>query len=886
MNVRRRLRTTVSLWAAPRRPILRVVAGAWIGLAAAGSATASEPGAAKLSKEEGIAFFEKKIRPVLVKNCYSCHAGSVQARGGLRLDTKAGLVIGGQSGPAISTQEPSESKLLSVLNYEGPEMPPAGQLPQEVIDDFKTWLSLGAPDPRGDEGKYSASRKIDFEEARKHWVYQAPKKGEAPSPKQDGWAWSPVDRFILAKQEATGLRPVKDAEPLVWLRRVSFDLVGLPPTAEQVAAIEKDASRDGRAKIVDQLLASPQYGERWGRHWLDVARFAESTGKERNFVYPQAYRYRDWVIDAFNADKPYDQFIKEQVAGDLLPASIPVDRDAQVIATGFLALGPKGINERNRESYLLDIADEQIENVGRAILGLSIGCARCHDHKFDPFTMGDYYSLAGIFRNSDAKVGISNRQQNGGQPNLLVELTGTGTSVASLVDPKLVASIKELERERQSRQDGLRRLREQASPEVLAAVASATPDQTALAQILNGLPDAAGDKSKAKLEEPPKAPDTPAPAPGSFEDIRGKQQAQFALIRKLNGLKEEYGLKTASATAIGLADIPKPKNINIRLRGEADKLGPEVPRGFPQVITVSNPPAIDPAESGRRQLADWLTRGDNPLTARVVVNRLWSKLFGAGIVPTVDDFGDQGQAPTHPELLDYLAVDFVENGWSIKRTLKELVLSRTYQLGSEDDAANLAKDEANEWLWRWNRKRLDAEALRDGILAANGRLDFSRPKGSPVIELGLRELGPNSDFAPVSRPSLQRSVYLPVLRNRLPEALAIFDLPDPSLVAGKREITTSATQGLYLLNSPFVLEQSDHLARKLLDEPNPDEGARIDRAFLAVVARRPTEAERERVRAFLAESTTSGQGGEAAKVEAWTRFAQSLLALPEFRYLF
>jgi Protein of unknown function (DUF1553)/Protein of unknown function (DUF1549)/Planctomycete cytochrome C len=838
--------------------------------------------AAQPASKEGIAFFESKIRPVLAKNCFSCHSGSVQARGGLRLDTRAGLLIGGQSGPAIVPGDPENSKILSVLHYEGPEMPPAGQLPKATLENFERWIAIGAPDPRGDESKYAANKRIDFAAARQTWTFKAPKKPDVAAINETEWAWSPVDRLVHVKQKKAGTKPVKDADAVVWLRRVSFDLVGLPPTAGQVAAIERDSSRKARERIVDHLLASLRYGERWGRHWLDIARYAESTGKERNFIYPQAWRYRDWVIDAFNADKPYNQFLQEQIAGDLLAAGSFKERDAHIIATGFLALGPKGINERNRESYLLDIADEQIENVGRAVMGLSVGCARCHDHKFDPVTMGDYYALAGIFRSSDARVGISNRQQVIGQPSYLVELTGTGTSVASLADPELIATIKTLDKERQTKQDELRRLRENTKPEVLAAVAAVTPTQSELAAILNADP---GQNGKDELGPDPKP--GPPPVPGSFEDVLQKQRAFYKLTRKLNGLKNQLGRQTAKATAIGVVDLPKPKDIHIRLRGEADNLGPVVPRGFPQVITVSSPPAIESNESGRRQLADWLTRPDHPLTSRVIVNRIWAKLFNTGIVPTVDDFGDQGQEPTNPELLDYLAVRFVDQGWSIKKTIKELVLSRTYQLSSEDDATNLAKDEANESLWRWNRKRLDAEALRDRILAANGQLDLNTPKGSPVIGLGLRELGPYSDFAPIQKPSRHRSVYLPILRNKPPEALALFDLPDPSLVVGQRDITTSPTQGLFLLNSPFILEQSEHLARRLLDEKGLDDDGRVQRAFLAVLSRKPSRDEEDRVLQFLAATVSAdGRKADADKLEAWSRLAQTLLALPESRYLF
>jgi hypothetical protein len=840
--------------------------------------------AAEPASSEGIAFFEKKIRPVLTKNCYGCHSGSVQARGGLRLDTRAGVLIGGQSGPALVPHKPDESKILSVLHYEGPEMPPAGPLSKETIDDFKAWISMGAPDPRDEVLRYKSKKRIDLNEEQKKWVYQAPRKPAVPTVKRADWAWNEVDNFVLAKQQELRTRPVSDAEPLVWLRRVSFDLVGLPPTSSQIATIERDPSRKSREQIVDTLLSLPQYGERWGRHWLDIARYAESTGKERNLIYPQAWRYRDWVIDAFNADEPYDQFLREQIAGDLLPARDAAERDAHVIATGFLALGPKGINERNRESYLLDIADEQIENLSRGILAMSVSCARCHDHKFDPITMSDYYALAGVFRSTDTRAGVTNRQYNAGQPSFLIELSSTGASLASLADPRLLASLKKAERERQARLDALRRARELASAEVLAAVAAVTPDQqNILAMLPSRGPNGHFVSSLPERKPKPGPPSKPA----SFDDIREKQEALFDVVKVVNGLKEELGRQTARATAIGLADLPAPKDIAIRLRGEADKFGPVVSRGFPKVVAVARPPAIRPSESGRLQLADWLTRPDHPLTSRVIVNRIWAKLFGVGIVPTLDEFGDQGQKPTNAELLDFLAVRFVEGGWSVKRTLKELVLSRTYQLSGQDNEENLAKDEANESLWRWNRKRLDAEALRDGVLAAAGQVDLTRPEGSPVIELGLRELGPTSDFSPIQQPSRNRSVYLPVLRNKLPEALAIFDLPDPSLVAGQREITTSPSQALFLMNSPFILEQSEKLAERLLADKGLSDAVRIQCAYQAVLSRRPTAAESGQVLRFLATVlSAAGEETEAGKREAWSLVAQSLFALPEFRYLF
>ncbi|WP_161967586.1 PSD1 and planctomycete cytochrome C domain-containing protein [Fimbriiglobus ruber] len=807
---------------------------------------------------------------MLSRQCYECHSGSVQARGGLRLDTREGIQIGGQRGPALNLDKPEESQLLLALSHtQRPRMPPAGKLDDGLIADFTAWVKMGAPDPRVATARKVPGEEIDLAKARKEgWVYQPPKKPAVPDEGKD-WAWSPIDQFVRAKQ-ANGIHPVADAPPLVWLRRVTYDLVGLPPTVDQIADIEKDSSRAAREKIVDKLLASAQFGERWGRHWLDIARYAESTGKERNFIYPQAWRYRDYVIDAFSQDKPYDRFLREQIAGDLLPADSPAERDRNRIATGYLALGPKGMNDRNRESFVLDIADEQIENVGRGVLALSIGCARCHEHKFDPIRMSDYYALAGIFRSSETRAGVMNRQFQAGRADLLLPLLNVSTVV---VDPKLTAEIAVAEKDVAARREAL------GLPN-FGAVGAPTGQP--------GQPGRPARPTAAPTGPPGQA--VRSAANGQAE-VDPKRVALLDEFRKANdrlfALQTKAGRTGELTLAAGVVDRPDPHDIPIRHRGEVDQFGPIVHRGFPKVIEIANPPGIDDKESGRRQLADWLTRPDHPLTSRVIVNRIWAKLLGVGIVPTLDDFGDQGQKPTHPELLDFLAVRLIERGWSVKTAIKEIVLTRTYQLSGADDAGNLAKDEANVFLWRWNRKRLDAESLRDTTLVATGQLDLNRPVGSPVGQLGLRELGTNTDFGPIQTPSRHRSVYLPVVRHKSPEPLALFDLPDPSLVVGQRETTTSPGQALYLLNSPFSLTQARHLAKKLLDIKDADDSARVERAFLAVLARKPTSVERDRVLKFLAEwPTKSADTSEARELAAWTSFAQALLALPEFRYLF
>ncbi|WP_439623729.1 PSD1 and planctomycete cytochrome C domain-containing protein [Gemmata sp.] len=658
-------------------PRLRLLAAAVVFWAAPDPARAADPNPPPT--KEQVVFFEKKIRPVLVKNCFECHSGSTQAPGGLRLDTPEGIRIGGTRGALIDSKSPEASLLLKALRPEGGfrpgrgarQMPPAGPLTDDEIADIAAWVKMGAPDPRVTPPVKVPGKKIDFAKARAEgWAYQPVKEPAVPDAGK-GWAWSPVDNFVAATQAKTGTKPVADADPLVWLRRVSLDLVGLPPSLEHIAALKGDASRAAREKIVDELLASKAFGERWGRHWLDIARYAESTGKERNFIYPQAWRYRDWVIDAFNADKPYNRFLAEQIAGDLLPAETPAERDANTVATGFLALGPKGINDRNRVSFLMEIANEQIENIGRGVLALSVGCARCHEHKFDPIAMSDYYALAGIFRSTDTRAGVQNRQFQAGRAELLVPLSNAKAAAA---DPKLEA-------------------------EIAAALKDVAATREALAK-LRGVP-AGGPPGAPVPAANPAVPETP--------EVVAAQEAFTRANTHLANLRAKEALPQVFTHAVALADREDPSDTPLRHRGEVDQLGPVVPRGFPKVIAVADPPVFDTKESGRRQLADWLTRPDHPLTSRVFVNRVWSKLFGAGIVPTLDDFGDQGQRPTHPELLDFLSSRFVAQGWSVKKTVRELVLSRTYQLGSGADAANTAKDETNVSLWRFTRRRLDAE---------------------------------------------------------------------------------------------------------------------------------------------------------------------------------
>jgi hypothetical protein len=832
---------------------------------------ATEPRATRAdgSPDAGIAFFEARIRPVLAKRCYTCHGGPAQGKGGLRLDNRARLRTGGSSGPPIDLENPEESLLLAAIRYEGPSMPPSGKLPEDTIADFAHWIKIGAPDPREDAPQSTVPAPgFDFEEERKAWAYTTPTLHSLPAVHDAGWPRGVIDRFILARQEAAGVRPGLDAPPGLWLRRVAFDLVGLPPTPEQVEAIMRDDSAEARAAVVDRLLASPAFGERWGRHWMDVARFAESTGSDKNFLYPQAWRYRDWVIDALNADMPYDRFVRLQVAGDLEPAATPAEADAQTIATGFLALVPKTVDERVRELYLLNVVDEQIDNIGRGVLGLTVSCARCHDHKYDPIPTTDYYALAGILRSSETRDGLINRQRSGGETNRLIALASAPKDQSEAIALATALALK-AEKAWAERRKLLTSLQQQAlEAKRLAALG------------------AGGSKE-------------PALQAGATDDqIMAMDQEVRALAAIQDEKKSALARLTAYTLAAGVVDRPKPLDASVRYRGEVDLIGPSVPRGYLTVLARLDDPRPDPRGSGRRELAAWLTRPDNPLAARVIVNRLWSKLFGAGIVATVDDFGSQGASPTHPELLDHLAARFVADGWSIKRMIRSMVLSRTYGVAAADDPSCKARDENNLLLWRWNRRRLDAEVLRDAMLAVAGQLDRSRPVASPAIVLGVQELNrrttdnkPVTDFTPLERLSRVRSVYLPVVRNKLTESMAAFDVADPNLIVGRRDATTSPSQGLYVLNSPFVIEQAEQLARGLLAGPAVDDTTQIERAYLTMLARRPTPGELAAVKQYLA-STGPNAGRAAAsdleadRLSAWTSFAQAMMALPEFRFLF
>ena len=779
---------------------------------------------------EGMEFFERNIRPVLVNNCYKCHSTEARnLKGNLFLDSKLGILNGGDSGPAIIAGKPDESILLSALQHQDTlKMPPKNKMPDGIIANFSKWILMGAPDPRIPIKNNLIKSKIDLKEGRNFWSFIKPSKNKAPTVKNKNWPKNDIDRFILSKLESNELTPSRAATKRELIRRIYYDLTGLPPTPKQVAEFLKDNSENAFEKIVDKLLRSRHFGEHWGRHWLDVARYSESNGMERNFTYPHAWRYRDYVIDSFNQDKSFKQFIREQVAGDLLSRKKRKPTNDELIATGFLALGPKPLNQGNKMLFKLDVIDEQIDATTRAFLGLTVSCARCHDHKFDPISTKDYYAIAGIFRSTDTKYGTVNGQGNR-QPSKLLTIASKNNDE----DQKIRDHNKKLEQE-----NARLLLMQEERREIRALKKKADSNQKARMRKLN-------------------------------RDIKDLQ----------TNIKNLESQTPTQEFAMGVKD-GRISNAKILIRGEIRNQGETVKRGFLQVLNNVKSYPIGSASSGRLQLASWISHPDNPLTARVISNRIWHHLFGSGIVRTVDNFGATGDLPSHPELLDHLALTFTENNWSIKSLIRKIVLSRTYQLSSEFNKVNFKMDPENRLFWRMNHKRLNAETFRDAILSTSGQLNRQPANGSIVAKLGdvdvaraLRQL------RRTQRETGKRSVYLPILRNSLPEMMRIFDAAEPSLIVGKRNQTTVPTQALYLMNSQFINNQAANMARRVANNAkNKDD--RIKFAYNLAFSRLATIEEISNAKEFLNKLSLNKNTNEQ-----WAMLCQALLASAEFRYI-
>jgi hypothetical protein len=742
---------------------------------------------------EDVTFFENRIRPVLVKHCYECHSKDSKELGGkLLLDSRKGLLMGGETGPSLVSGKPEESLLIQALRWQDIQMPPDEPLPETVINDFVKWIERGAADPRtGDvpQGQSGADEKEAL------WSLRPVTNPAVPDVQNQDWSRDPIDRFVLARIEAAGLTPADDADARTLVRRLYFDLTGLPPAFDDVEQFVAACERNRAIaveQLVDSLLASPRFGERWGRHWLDVARYGESNGNDglgRNPTFPHAWRYRDYVIAAFNSDMPFDRFVTEQIAGDLLPADSDEQHDQQLIATGFLAMASKPAKAMN-SNFDMDVVADQIDVVGRGIMGLSVACARCHDHKFDPVPMREYYALAGIFTSTETMWGVAGHEK----------LTAPETSLHVL----------------------------KAAPKV--------------------------------------------PPPADFVETVIVKDSATGIPKAIPKPKWPVG----TPLAMGVRDREKPSDTKINVKGDSQKLGDVVPRGFVTACGLDGAVSIPEQQSGRVELAQWLTRADHPLTARVIVNRIWQHLFGEGIVATPDDFGVYGARPTHPQLLDHLATRFVRDGWSVKRLVRAIVLSRTWQLASTASDQLLEKDSANVLLTRHNRRRLDAEAIRDAMLSASGQLDLQPGDGSLIRHRDiLVNLAGN-----LHEPSNKRSIYLCYLRSSPPPELAAFDLPEFTSVTGQRDLSTIPAQALHLFNSRFVIVQAQRLSEELLAVTSDDsERARL--AFRSALGRDASAAEVAQALELVREATSELESAD----KAWASVAQALLATNEFRYV-
>jgi mono/diheme cytochrome c family protein len=905
---------------------------------------------------EAIEFFESKIRPIFAENCYSCHSATEKIKGGLRLDAPHLLRKGGDSGPALAPGKPDDSLLIQAVRYtdENLQMPPNDKkLAADQIALLAAWVKMGAPVP---EHSDAPRLMTEVAEARaKHWAFQPVRKPTPPDVKKSRWVETPVDNFILAKLEEKKLKPAPLADRRTLIRRLSYDLIGLPPTPDEVEAFVKDKSPDAYEKLVDRLLASPHYGERWGRHWLDVARYADTRGylaggEERRYMF--SYTYRDYVIRAFNEDKPYDQFLIEQIAADRL--EIGEDKGA-LAALGFLTLGRRFLNNQN------DIIDDRIDVITRGTMGLTVSCARCHDHKFEPISAQDYYALHGVLASSEEPGELpllkpledSPQYQEYLQEVVKIEKEisafeakeieqfradlrkATGDYLLAARDAATLADQAKFDdfagnrkvlpvilrkwmadlREREKRNDPvlapwfeLAKLGEtnfvtdaqpifarlasdapgansvvakalaEKKPESLQAVAKVY--ETLLREIDEEWATARKNAEKEKLSPPTALPDvnreqvrqflyaemSPVNLPDSeVRTIHARRLREGAapLRNKIDALSWKH--PGVPLRAMALVDKSQPRNSRVFIRGNAGNQGPEVPRGFLEVLSAESPAPFTNG-SGRLDLARAIARADNPLTARVFVNRVWLHHFGAGLVSTPGDFGVRTEKPVHHELLDFLAATFMENGWSVKQLHRLMVLSATYQQSSDANAKNLAADPENHYWHHVNRRRLDFESLRDTLLAVSGRLDLS--VGGLPVDLG-------AEPAPT-----RRTVYALIDRQNLPGVFRTFDFANPDVSNQGRFYTTVPQQALALMNSPFVLQQAQQLVQREDVSTAPDAAAKV-RALYQLVLQRPPESREVR----LAEKFFAAPAPGTNSLSALEQYAHVLLLSNELMFV-
>jgi hypothetical protein len=1034
------------------------------------------PGASAAG-DDGVEFFEKKIRPVLIGHCYKCHSVEAEQKGKLkgklRLDLREAIRGRGESGLlAVVPGKPDESNLYRAITYLDSElvMPPKSRLAKSVVEDFKRWIEMGAPDPREGRLAKAEAKGINFDEARKFWAFRKPSEPTLPKVQAGAWPREDLDFFILAQLEANQLRPAPAAAKRTLIRRATYDLTGLPPTMEEIADFITDQSPDAFRKVVDRLLASPHYGEKWGRHWLDVARYADSNGLDENLAYVNAFRYRNYVINAFNEDKPYDQFVQEQIAGDLLKPSgeePETARHARHIATGFLSVGAKMLAEDDGRKMEMDIIDEQLDTLGRAFMGMTLGCARCHDHKFDPIPTRDYYALAGIlksthtmdnhkvvaqwheieigtaelrakqseidkaageqkktiqqFKNEASKAVIEQARSNAADYliqaliqsrsnnriehvlNQAKDKTEDGTPGIVLIEAETFNRGNGL-RSNEGYGEGIgilissgptkveydvtvakagnytlhmRYAAQQSRPGKLfangklineKAVGSVTgtwyPDSqkwhlegafplNAGANVLKFdwptptphidkmlfMPaDAQGSgesfktdhlhaafsrqwtealkqagknaKSplngwRAYLDDPIKPIDTAAieairdrfaqAAEGDpLHQLLHKKDGPFKTPKeveklfakadqdKLKQLQAKLGEieKTRPATPKAMAVREgKVQDLKVHLRGDYMTQGELAPRGYLQVIANKNVAAPPKDGSGRAGFAKWLT-SDNPLTARVMANRIWLWHFGQGIVRTPDNFGTLGLRPTHSELLDWLALRFVESGWSIKQMHRIIMNSAAYRMSTQFSEQDYEMDPDNKLWWRFNRRRLQAEEVRDSLLVAGDSIEWG-------VKGQLMTYNPRQYVSQNDHPYFfgsNRTVYLPVIRSGTFDVLQAFDFGDPAVIQGQRTSTVGAAQALFMMNHDLVAKATERLAKRV--DGNPNLIAAAHQLYAGVLRREPSEREAVRSVEFVQRAVGQAEAAPAKATEqAWQSLARVLFSSNEFMFL-
>jgi hypothetical protein len=796
------------------------------------------------ASDVGARFYEIEVQPILQAHCYSCHAGAPgkEVESGFDMTTRASLVQGGDYGPAVDEASPGNSALLRAINYDDLEMPPKGKLPQSQIAILTRWVTMGAPWSDAAPVRHGPPPVDD--RARRFWSFRPVARAEVPEVKNRAWVQTPVDAFVLAKLDAAGLEPAPPVRKTSLLRRIYYDLIGLPPLSDDVQAFLADESPDAYERVVDRLLASPQYGERWARHWLDLVRYAETNGYEFDRVKPEAWRYRDYVIRSFNGDKPYDQFVREQLAGDELDE----ETADGVIATGYYKLGPFDGGAPDKLQAEFDELDDIMATTGQVFLGLTVNCARCHDHKVDPLPTADYYRMLAFFR------GI----QRGGRDSTRPIVLGSDIEAAR-------ERIADWQREVNETSQAIRTIESALRPHLAGGERDDFRNPTYRRDIVR----------KHSPEHVP--PETLT----RYE----------TLVSTYDRLQDER--PSEMARALGVAERgPRPPQTHVLVRGSPYAPGEAVEPGFPSVLTREAPQIPTPARgarsSGRRRvLAEWIASADNPLTARVLVNRLWHHHFNRGIVRTTSDFGYGGAPPTHPELLDWLANELVRGGWRLKPLHKLMVMSSAYQMSTVACEESLADDPENDLFSRFELRRLSAEEIRDSILAVSGKLN---PKmGGPSIfpniadEVHAGQSRPGEGWKDSSpEEQARRSVYIHVKRSLIVPLLSVFDAADTDATCPVRFATTQPTQALTMLNSEFLSDQAAVFAESVRNTVGKKQSEQIAEALRRVTQREPTAAEIERGVAFM--RRMRGEHGQSEDA-ALAKFCLLAMNMNEFMYL-